>query len=252
MRPATRALAAAAGTAVALETTRRLLREPVLTWGATADEVERRIPGDELQPEPDVCSTRAITIDAPPSAVWPWLVQMGSGRGGAYTYDWIENLFGLGMKSADTIRPEWQELAVGDVIPGRASLPDMRVEVLEPRRVLVTRSEDGTWVWAFVLDDLAGRTRLLSRNRIALPERSLGDRIGMAVMEPGSLVMERKMLLGIKERAERLARGAGVRRAGVVSTEVGGHRCFRDLPRRRRGSERRESAPAESRSRTSV
>ena len=205
MRSATKVLAAAAGTAVALETTRRLVREPVLTWGATPDEIARTLPGDELLPAPDVLSTRAITIEAPPSAVWPWLVQMGSGRGGAYTYDWIENLFGLGMKSAGTIHPEWQSIAVGDVIPGRSSLPGMRVEMLEPERALVTRSEDGTWVWAFVLDDLGGRTRLLSRNRVAMPEASLGDRIGMAVMEPGSLVMERKMLHGIKERAERLA-----------------------------------------------
>ena len=205
MRTATKVIATAAGAAVALETARRLVREPVLTWGATVEEASGALPGDELLVDAEVVSTRAITVDAPPSAVWPWLVQMGSGRGGAYTYDWIENLFGLGMKSADRIHSEWQSLAVGDVIPGRASLPGMRVEILEPERALVTRSVDGTWVWAFVLDDLGGTTRLLSRNRIAMPEPSLGDRIGMAVMEPGSLVMERKMLLGIKERAERMA-----------------------------------------------
>jgi hypothetical protein len=204
MRTATKMLATAAGTAAALETTRRLVRTPVLTWGATEEEAGRSLPGDELLEDPAVVSTRAITIDAPPPAVWPWLVQMGSGRGGAYTYDWIENLFGLGMHSAERINPEWQNLAVGDVIPGRESLQGMRVEVLDPERALVTRSEDGTWVWAFVLEDLGGRTRLLSRNRIAMPDPSLGDRIGMAVMEPGSLVMERKMLHGIKERAERL------------------------------------------------
>ena len=203
MRTATKMLATAAGTAAALETTRRLVRTPVLTWGATEEEAGRSLPGDELLEDPAVVSTRAITIDAPPSAVWPWLVQMGSGRAGAYTYDWIENLFGLGMHSAERIHPEWQNLAVGDVIPGRESLQGMRVEVLDPERALVTRSEDGTWVWAFVLEDLGGRTRLLSRNRIAMPDPSLGDRIGMAVMEPGSLVMERKMLLGIKQRAER-------------------------------------------------
>lgn len=196
----------AAGTIVAAETYRRALRAPVLTWGATPIEAALRLPGDDLLEDADVVSTRAITIAAPPAAVWPWLVQMGSGRGGAYTYDWIENLFGLGMRSADRIHPEWQDLEVGDEIPGKASLPGMRVEVLEPERALVTRSSDGTWVWAFVLDDPGdGTTRLLSRNRIALREPSLGDRLGLAVMEPGSLVMERKMLLGIKERAERLA-----------------------------------------------
>lgn len=204
MRTATRVMAAATAVAT-LEVVRRLVRRPVLTWGATAEEAGRMLPGDDLLPMAAVVSTRAVTIDAPRSAVWPWLVQMGSGRGGAYTYDWIENLFGLGMKSADTIHPEWQTLAVGDVIAGRASLPGMRVETLEPERALVTRSEDGTWVWSFTLDDLGGCTRLLSRNRIAMPDASLGDRIGMALMEPGSLVMERKMLQGIKERAERLA-----------------------------------------------
>jgi len=197
--------AAVAGAVAVREVYRRRLRLPVLTWGATEEEAARRLPGDELLENADIVSTRAITVDAPPGAVWPWLVQMGSGRGGAYTYDWIENLFGLGMRSTDEIHPEWQGLEVGDVIPGKASLPGMRVEVLEAERALVTRSEDSTWIWAFVLEERDGTTRLLSRNRIAMREPSLGDRIGMAMMEPGSLVMERKMLLGIKERAERLA-----------------------------------------------
>ena len=208
MRTATRLLAplgVAAGVMALRETYRRRLREPVLTWGATQEEVERRLPGDDLLEDADIVSTRAITIEAPPAAVWPWLLQMGSGRAGAYTYDWIENLFGLEMHSSDRIHPEWQHLEVGDVIPGKASLPGMRVDALDPERALVTRSEDGTWVWAFVLDAANGGTRFISRNRIAMREPSLGDRIGMAVMEPGSLVMERKMLLGIKERAERLA-----------------------------------------------
>jgi len=93
---------------------RKRIRDWHLHWGATPDEVERTLPGDELMDYPDVVSTRVIAIDAPPSAVWPWLVQMGPGRGGAYTYDWIENLFGLGMQSADRVHPEWQHLEVGD------------------------------------------------------------------------------------------------------------------------------------------
>ena len=76
-----------------------------LTWGATPGEAAGALPGDELLPEPGIVSTRAIRVDAPPSAIWPWLVQMGPGRGGAYTYDWIENLFGLGMHSADEVLP---------------------------------------------------------------------------------------------------------------------------------------------------
>lgn len=88
-----------------------------LTWGATAEEAAGRLLGDELLADPDIRSTRAVTIEAPPGAVWPWLVQMGSGRGGAYTYDWIENLLGLGMHSADEILPQFQDLAVDEVLP---------------------------------------------------------------------------------------------------------------------------------------
>ena len=106
MREATKVLATAAGTAAALEAARRIMRTPVLTWGATDEEVARKLPGDDLLADAAVVSTRAITVDAPPAAVWPWLVQMGAGRGGAYTYDWIENLFRLEIHSADTIHPE--------------------------------------------------------------------------------------------------------------------------------------------------
>jgi hypothetical protein len=188
---------------------RKRIRDWHLHWGATPDEVERTLPGDELMDYPDVVSTRVIAIAAPPSAVWPWLVQMGPGRGGAYTHDWIENLFGLGMRSADRVHPEWQHLEVGDtpsVKPGTEPGPDaMRVRILEPDEALVSSSDDGKWVWAFVLSPNGDGTRLISRNRITSSD-SLGARLGLAVMTPGSWVMERKMLNGIKERAERLAR----------------------------------------------
>ena len=203
------ALTAFIGLATAVEQLyRRLLRDWVLTWGATAEEVTRRLPGDELLEEADIVATRAIGIEAPPSAIWPWLVQMGPGRAGAYTYDWIENLFGLNMHSADRIVPEWQKLEVGDVLRSREDRPGMRVEILEPERVLSNRSEAGDWVWTFALAPRNGSTRLISRNRIAMKSAAAGQRLGMLVMEPGSLVMERKMLLGIKQRAERLARRA--------------------------------------------
>lgn len=186
---------------------RALLRRRILNWGATEREAAERLPGDELLEDADGVATRAITIDAPPSAVWPWIAQMGpSPRGGAYTYDWIENLFGLGMHSADEILPEFQDMKVGDEYQLGPNRPSMRVEVLEPERFLVFRFEDQTWVWIFALVPEDGMTRLLSRNRIATPYASAPTRLfNMMVMEPGSLVMERKMLLGIKERAERLA-----------------------------------------------
>jgi hypothetical protein len=180
----------------------RFLRAWVLTWGATVEEAARPLPGDDLLDGADIVATRAIGIDAPPSAIWPWLVQMGPGRAGAYTYDWIENLFGLNMHSADRIHPEWQNLRVGDVLRAREDRPGMRVEILDPERTLSNRSETGDWVWTFVLVPEDGSTRLISRNRIAMKGAAAGQRLGMLVMEPGSLVMERKMLLGIKQRAE--------------------------------------------------
>jgi hypothetical protein len=181
---------------------RLLLRRPILTWGATREESHARLPGDELLEDADGVATRAITIDAPASAVWPWIAQMGpSPRGGAYTYDWIENLLGMDMHSADRVLPEFQHPEVGDGFGYGKN--QMRFERVEPERVLATRSADGNWVWTFILDEQGGKTRLISRNRFRLP--TLKDKIGMVPMEPGSLVMERKMLYGIKRRAERLA-----------------------------------------------
>jgi hypothetical protein len=184
---------------------RLLGRRRVLTWGATGAEAAARLPGDELLEDAEGVATRAITIDAPAAAVWPWLAQMGpSPRGGAYTYDWIENLLGLDMHSADDVLPEFQHPEVGDELGYGANR--MRYERIEPERVLALRSSDGNWVWSFVLDERDGRTRLISRNRFRLPR--LRDKLGMIPMEPGSLVMERKMLRGIKARAERLAAAA--------------------------------------------
>ena len=131
---------------------------------------------------------------------------MGPGRGGAYTYDWIENLLGLGMHSANEILPQYQDLRVGDAQRLGTHGPTLRVAVLEPERCMVLRSDDGNWVWAFELAPAGPGTRLISRNRIATPGAARPVRaLYTYVMEPGSLIMERKMLLGIKHRAERLS-----------------------------------------------
>ena len=183
---------------------RSFLRDPILTWGATPDEATRRLPGDELLNEADGVATRAITIDAPPAAVWPWIAQMGpSPRGGAYTYDWIENLLGLNMHSVNHVLPEFQHPQVGD---GFGYGPnEMSFRVVEPEHVLAAQSKDGNWVWTFVIEETHdGKTRLISRNRFRLPK--VKDKIGMIPMEPGSLLMERRMLYGIKQRAEDLAK----------------------------------------------
>jgi len=181
-----------------------LLREPILTWGATAEEAAAELPGDALLPGPDGEATRAIWIDAPSSDVWPWIAQIGPApRGGAYTYDWIENLLGLNMHSADRVLEEFQHPQPGDEIGFGANR--MRVELVEPERALVWLSSDRNWLWSFHLREQDGRTRLLSRNRFRLP--GLKEKLGMLPMEPASLVMERRMLLGIRARAEGLRAG---------------------------------------------
>ncbi len=177
-------------------------RGRVLRWGATPEEAAARLPGDELLEAADGVSTRAVTIAAPPSAVWPWLAQMGPApRGGAYTYDWIENLLGLEMHSVGEVLPEFQHPKVGETIGFGSNR--MVLERVEPEGVLAWHSADGNWVWTFALQEHDGHTRLISRNRFRLPTALA--RIGMLAMEPASLVMERRMLLGIKQRAERLA-----------------------------------------------
>ena len=191
------------GFAIALAASYPLLRRRILTWGATESEASACMHGDELLARADGVSTRAITIGLPASAVWPWLTQMGpSPRGGAYTYDWIENLVGLNMHSADRVLPEFQHPQVGD---GFGYGPNkMSFRRVEPEQVLAVQSADGNWVWTFVVEAKSdGTTRLISRNRFRLPR--LRDKIGMIPMEPASLVMERKMLQGIKQRAEKLA-----------------------------------------------
>jgi hypothetical protein len=118
----------------------RFLRTPILTWGATAEEAAARLPGDELLENPDGVATRAIDIEAPTDAVWPWIAQMGpSPRGGAYTYDWIENLLRLDMHSVDRILAEFQRPQVGDTIALGSNR--MRLERIDPEHVFAWRSE---------------------------------------------------------------------------------------------------------------
>ncbi|GAB83484.1 SRPBCC family protein [Gordonia rubripertincta] len=178
------------------------VRPWVMTWGATEEEVAAALPGDELLPDADGVATRAITIHAPPEAIYPWLAQMGpSPRGGAYTYDWIENLLGLDMHSTDRVLEEFQHPVVGDTIG--VGPEASRIEIAESDHAFVTRTTDGDWVWSFTLVPDGASTRLISRNRFRLT--GLGKKLAMIPMEPGSLIMERKMLHGIKERAEALA-----------------------------------------------
>lgn len=180
----------------------------VLGWGATDEERAASLPGDGILDTVAIQTTRAVTVEAAAERVWPWLVQMGPRpRAGVYTYDWIERLLGIDIENANRILPEFQTLAVGERFVLNETT-DLTVRVVEPGRALVFQWAPGNATWTFALLPVgANRTRLISRNRI--PGGGFGFWAGMVpFMEPGSLVMERKMLAGIKERAERTAQAA--------------------------------------------
>lgn len=190
-----------------------LLRPWIVRWGATAAEVQAALPGDELVPAPRAVTTRAITIAAPPAAVWPWIVQLGQGRGGFYSYEWIENrLFGCQIANADAINPAWQTLVPGDLIkmhPDPAMPPAYVVAGVLPNRALLlghriglSRDPAAPWAdsWQFVLEPAgAGRSRLIVRTRSG--EVPWINRL----LEPGIFLMEERMLRGIRDRAESAA-----------------------------------------------
>ena len=176
-------------------------------WGSTDAELVAALPGDDVVPNAHSTIQHAVTIDASPEEVWPWLVQLGQDRGGFYSYDWLERLVGDDIHNADRIHPEWQTLRAGDLV--RATQPDYlggvfgrdigwRVVRVEPGRVLVL---DG---WgAFVLQPTDGGTRFTVRTRGGGEPNVLLAPFGLLVFEPAHFIMERRMLLGIKERAER-------------------------------------------------
>jgi hypothetical protein len=184
----------------------RFVRPRVLHWGATADEVARSLPGDDILDDATLQTTRAISIDAGPAHIWPWLVQMGPRpRAGAYTYDWIERRLGIDIENTHRILPEFQHLDPGDMIGADEQGKGLRAVLVERERALVVQWVPQRSTWAFIIVPQSdGTARLISRNR--LPGSGPLFRLGMVLfMEAGSLVMEAKMLAGIKRRAERLA-----------------------------------------------
>jgi hypothetical protein len=177
-------------------------------WGATDAELAQALPGDEIVRRLRTQSTRAITIAAPMSAVWPWLVQLGQGRGGLYSYDWAENLVGCDIHSADQIIPELLDLKVGDVIRlGPPGYPSFPVADIIPGRALVLGDVDpklGAHSWTFYLQPIDEQTtRLIVRSRGDYPSTLSNFLIWQIITEPLHFVMERKMLQGIKWRAEK-------------------------------------------------
>jgi hypothetical protein len=202
--------------AAALCTYAAVIRPRLATWGATPAEVGERLPGDDLIAEPATSTTRAITIRAPVDQVWPWLVQIGTDRGGWYTYDRLERLAGVPVRSTDEVRPGWQDLAEGDLVTlapsGWMGVRDgfvMPVASLVPNECIVLRQEPprSPWngVWSFHLRHRADDScRLLIRSRTEVAA-DVGPLL-LAVAPVGELVtavMEHGMLEGIKRRAER-------------------------------------------------
>ncbi len=180
------------------------IRRWQLHWGATDEEVARAMPGDEVVKHPTFNATRSVTIEARPEHIWPWLVQIGLNRAGWYSYDLIDN---LGRPSARRIIPEFQNLAVGDVIPmspdGKAGL---WVRSIEPNQWMLwgDKSGDTTWYWGLASID-EHQTRLLTRLRLRYNWTSPMLLFNLLV-EFTDIIMMRKCMLGIKERAERLSR----------------------------------------------
>jgi hypothetical protein len=195
------AAAAAAGLGIYV----RLVRPWTKRWGATDAEVARQMPGDRIVERADYVATRAITIQAPPADVWPWLVQIGSGRAGWYSYDRIDN---GGTPSATEILPQFQSLAVDQLVP---MIPGKDVGVwvkeIEPVRRVLWWDRKGEYSWECALDEVVpGVTRLVSRLRATYPPMLSTRTIYTAVATTGDIVMMRRCLVGIRDRAEGAAR----------------------------------------------
>jgi hypothetical protein len=186
-------------------------------WGATDEEVQRPLPGDDQIPHPDAQWTRAITVQARAAAVWPWLVQIGHGRGGYYSYPWLERLMGLRATHRDHINPAWQHLTEGDIIPAEPDGSGYRVVAVELGQTLllgVQGYDEGVpwsatglypaFSWVFVLEEgETAQTRLITRMRARTLHIPLAA-LAMPFIDFGAFLLKRRMLLGIKQRAERL------------------------------------------------
>jgi hypothetical protein len=192
-----------------------LARSRQLHWGATDRESRDPLPGDALIPRPNLAATRVLSVRAPADQVWPWIAQLGQGRGGFYSYDGLENLVGCDIHSADRVVPEWQDVEVGDQVKLHPEVA-LAVAAIEPGRSLVLQggvpmgnvAPPYDFTWAFVLRQRPdGTTRLMVRERYAY-----GKWWATLLVEPTAVVaflMTRKMLRGIRDRAERIALRTG-------------------------------------------
>ena len=223
------------------------VREQQKSWGIVPADRSRDLAGDDLVADPGIIETRSLSVAAPPSRIWPWLVQMGYGRGGWYSYDKLD----IRGSSADAILPEFQDLAVGDIVPTHPGGGFMAKVVereqalvlyldteLVKRQVEASIAEKGDAAlddiddempgglqfvgamgdmtmpefratWTFILEpEAGGRTRLIERFRVWTADAGLPQKLGLPVMGMGVFAMTRKHMLGVKERAEASSNGA--------------------------------------------
>ncbi|MEE9269768.1 MAG: hypothetical protein V3V49_05845 [Candidatus Krumholzibacteria bacterium] len=184
-----------------------------LTWGATDEEVARRMVGDDIVTNPTFDATRAVTIQATPEEIWPWIIQIGYKKAGFYSWDRLDN---AGIPSAERIIPEYQDLKVGDRIPlSRAEYA--RVTALEPNRhmlLVFEWEESATWAWG-IYQTGPRQSRLVTRLRVRV--ESAMARLSLDAFE---LIMMRKCLLGIKRRSESVARPSGLGAAANMGQPV--------------------------------
>ncbi|MEO5875778.1 MAG: hypothetical protein ABIS86_22815 [Streptosporangiaceae bacterium] len=208
---ATPLLIGAAVAAAGLGAYGRRFRSWQLQWGSDEAEPKDDLPGDDLIRSTGLTATRSITIGAPPERVWPWIAQLGQGRGGFYSYDLLENLIGCDIHNAARVVARWQDTTVGDEVMLAPEIA-LRVALVEPERTLVLNgvvpvsvgAPPCDFTWAFVLrEQQDGTTRLIVRERYAYLRWW-----APLIIEPVELLsflMTRKMLTGIKRRAEETA-----------------------------------------------
>ena len=191
-----------------------IIRKRLLIWGVKSETTQQTLPGDILIPSPVLATTRGITIYAPPQAIWPWLVQIGQGRGGFYSYDWLENLLRMDIHNANRILPEFQDLHPGDIIPFWRNAGVRVIEIQHQAHIVLagtlygaakqveTPSYGGSWV--FILEPIdSTTTQLIVRSAVAWFEpRLLCQLFSWFLLEPTHFIMEMGMMNGIKRRVE--------------------------------------------------
>jgi hypothetical protein len=191
------------------------LRDARSHWGLDEETAARVYPGDDLVPEPRWSWTHAVEIDAPRASVWPWIAQLGADRGGFYSYQWLENLAGCGVRNAEVVHPEWQARVGAPLVLHPSPEARLRIVRLDPGHSFVAyrrpdehaRALGKPWIavsWAFLVEPLGDtRSRLVSRYRVAYSD-DLATRlaVGPTLLEPVGFAMDRRMLLGVKERVE--------------------------------------------------